>query len=407
MGDSALTYTGTGGRDPYSEFAVSLDGKRTRLARRNSSSPPVVLPHGESLFSQMELTSPSSERSDLFVQRGNRQVRLTKNARLFSPDARSDGAIIATQIVKGTSRLVRVFPDAGQTMPITAASFDTLWSEPRWSQAGDRIVAVRWCRGGVAQSVVIDTLGSVLHVATSARFTAGAPSWIPGDIGIAYPLGDNARHDVYLQYFYDSLDARTVDSRGTFPGAAYRTLTYKVGRSDFGAFEPQLARDRASERLRMAVVALRGNGYRLEVGGLPAPRAVDVAQRPMLDLTPDPRLPALASDSSLATNYSALRTLAPRFWVPVVQIGTGGNPSRFGGYTEGWDILRRHYVYGELLIPVGNDGIDAVAQYQYKGFGLPIVTVDATQDRPPYPTIGSKATPTRTLAPIPRPIRNC
>src|SRR5258708_13359746 len=130
MGDSALTYTGTGGRDPYSEFAVSLDGKRTRLARRNSSSPTVVLPNGESLFSQLELTSPYSERSDLFVQRGNRQVRLTKNARLFSPDARSDGAIIATQIVKGTSRLVRVFPDAGQTMPIPAPSFDPLWRQP-------------------------------------------------------------------------------------------------------------------------------------------------------------------------------------------------------------------------------------------------------------------------------------
>src|SRR5258708_31228072 len=132
MGDSALTYTGTGGRDPYSEFAVSLDGKRTRLARRNSSSPTVVLPNGESLFSQLELTSPYSERSDLLVHRGNRQVRLTKNARLFSPDARSDGAIIATQIVNGTSRLVRVFPDAGQPMPITADAFDAPCTERRW-----------------------------------------------------------------------------------------------------------------------------------------------------------------------------------------------------------------------------------------------------------------------------------
>src|SRR5258708_22352425 len=126
----------------------------------------------------------------------------------------------------------------------------------------------------------------------------------------------------------------------------------------------------------------------------------------MLDLTPDPRLPALASDSSLATNYSALRTLAPRFWVPVVQIGTGGNPSRFGGYTEGWDILRRHYVYGELLIPAGNDGIDAVAQYQDKGFGLPIVTVDATQGWTRYGTAAPKATPPVTLATIQRDTRN-
>src|SRR5258708_9364929 len=99
---------------------------------------------------------------------------------------------------------------------------------------------------------------------------------------------------------------------------------------------------------------MRSRGYRVGGGGHRRTADGDVAQRPMLDLTPDPRLHALASDSSLATNYSALRTLAPRFWVPVVQIGTGGNPSRFGGYAESGDIVRRHQGYGELWFPEGN-----------------------------------------------------
>jgi hypothetical protein len=406
-GDSSLTYTGSGGREPYSEFTASLDGRRTQLARRNSSSPTVPLPDGASLFSQLELTSPYAERADLFVQRGSRQVRLTTNARLFSPDTRSDGAIIAMQIVDGASRLVRVSNDGETITPLTSTTLDTLWSEPRWSNKGDRIVAVRWFRGGVSQIVVIDTLGRVLHVATSGRFTAAAPSWFPGDGGITYTVGDNARNDIYLQYFYDSLDARTTDSRGGFPGPSYKTLTYKVIRSDFGAFEPQLAPGHSPGRLLMAAVALAGNGYRLGIGdGLPLSQAAGIAQPPALDAAPDPRLPVLAIDSSPATKYSALRTLIPRYWVPVFQSGLGANPPRVGGYTEGWDILRRHYVYGELLFPTDNSGIDAMAQYQYKGLGLPIVTVDASQDWTHYRPIVSKAAPSVTVGTLNRRIRD-
>jgi hypothetical protein len=401
-GDSSLTYTGTGGKDAYSEYTVSLDGTRKRLARRNSASPTVKLPDGALLFSQLELTSQYAERSDLFVQRGRRQVRLTKNARLFSPDTRSDGAIIATQIVDGAARLVRVSSGGETITPITTATFDTLWSEPRWSNAGDRIVAVRWFRGGVSQIVVIDTLGRVLHVATSGRFAAAAPSWFPGDGGIAYTVGDGARNDIYLQYFYDPLDARPVDSRGGFPGPSYKTLTYKVIRSDFGAFEPQLARAHAPDHLVMAAVDLRVNGYRL---GVADSLSVGVAEAPILDATPDPRLPPLAVDSSPATKFAALRTLVPRYWVPLLQSGVDAN-TYLGGYTEGWDILRRHYVYGELLVPTDNSGIDASAQYQYKGLGLPIISADASQNWAHFATIVSKANPAVTLGDIRRRIRD-
>lgn len=400
-GDSALTYTGTGGKDPYSEFAVSLDGTRRRLERRNSASPTVLLPDGTRLFSQLELTSPYAERADLFVQHGNHEVRLTKNARLFSPDTRRDGAIVATQIVDGASRLVRVSSDGAAITPITTSSFDTLWSEPRWSSRGDRIVAVRWFRGGVSQVVVIDTAGTVLHVATSGRFTAAAPSWMPADSGIVYTVGDNARNDIYLQYFREAGDGRAVDDRGGFPGPAYTTATFKVVRADFGAFEPQLAPTRL-----MAAVDLRANGYRLGVTDGPFTASVGVAQSPTLDATPDPRLPTLAVDSSPATKYSAFRTLVPRYWVPLLQAGTGDKSARIGGYTEGWDILRRHYVYGQVLIPTDNSGVDAAAQYEYKGFGLPIITIDGSQDWTQYATIISKTTPAVTLGTVQRRIRD-
>jgi len=280
--DTTLTYTGTGGKDVYSEFSVSLDGVRHRLARRNSGSPTVTLPFGAALFSQLELTSQYAERSDLFVQVGDEQRRLTLNQRLFSPDVRRDGEIIASQIVDGASRLVRVSDDGKRITPLTSASLDTLWSEPRWSHKGDRIVAVRWFRGGVSQVVVMDSAGGLIHVATSGRFTAASPSWFPDDHAIVYTIGDNARNDVYVQF----LDGQQVSPpRDSREGPSLPTSTFKVQRSDFGVFEPEVG-NTGSATLRIAAVALRANGYRLTVSdSTPALKWSD----PILDLTPDRR----------------------------------------------------------------------------------------------------------------------
>ena len=386
-GDSALTYTGTNGKEPYGSFSVALSGTRTRLGRRNGSSPSVDLPDGSTLFSQLERTSPYEERSDLFVQRGNRQFRLTTNGRLFSPDARSNGDIIATQIIAGASRLVRVSPDGGLITALTVGSFDTLWSEPRWSHSGTRVAAVRWFRGGVSQIVVLDTLGAVRHVVTSGRFTAATPSWIPGDSGVAYTTGDGGRNDLYLQYFDQS----------------YRAVTYKLLRSDLGGFEPQLVRSRSSNQTVVAATALRANGYRLGVAEGPLVRA---EVQPMLDDTPDPRLPPLAVDSSPASTYSAWSSLVPRYWAPLIEAGIEPNTLRLGGYTEGWDILHRHYVYGELRIPTDNSGIESFVEYQYKGLGLPVVTAAASQGWSHYADIVSSKAPNPVLGSVRRRIKD-
>ena len=384
-GDSAITFTGTNGKEPFGAFQVSLDGRESRLSRRNSVSPTVDLPDGSQLFSQLELTGPYTERSDLFVQRGGRQQRLTTNARLFTPDARADGSIVAMQIVQGASRLVRVSGDGRAIAPITAASLDTLWSEPRWSDRGDRIVAVRWFRGGVSQVVVIDTLGAVDRVVTSGRFTAAAPSWIPGDSGVAYTVGDGARNDIYLQYFRDPV------------------VTYRLVRSDFGGFEPQLERRRSSGGSLTAAVALRADGYRLELADVASTARIRQPVAAALDVAPDPRLPALAIDSSRATEFRALRTLIPRFWVPLFEAGMDQGTYRVGGYTQGWDILHRHNVYGELRLPTDDSGIDALAEYEYRGFGLPIVTVDASQDWTSFANIVTTRFAARPLGHDPAP----
>ena len=372
--DSTLTYTGTGGRDTYSEFAVTLSGDRTRLARRNSSSPTAPLPDGSSVFSQLELTSLYTERSDLFVQRGSRQVRATRNARLITPDTRHDGTIVATQLVNGGSRLVLVrLNDSHQTpdarhqtpviTPITSLTLDTLWSQARWSNAGDRIVAIRWARGGVSQVIIVDTMGAVRHVATSGLFTASAPSWMPGDSGITYTIADSARNDVYIQLFH---------------GASYESNTFKLARADQGLFEPQIRLAPSLDRIELAGVSLRANGYRLGVTDPARARLEFTPVEPRLSFSPDPRLPPLAVDSSPATDYHGWPGFLPRYWVPLFEQGSDAN--RLGGYADGWDILRRHYLYVEALFPLQDAGIDAAIEYSYRGFKWPILTFDASQN---------------------------
>ncbi|HEY6219594.1 MAG TPA: hypothetical protein VIV65_06030, partial [Gemmatimonadaceae bacterium] len=302
-------------------------------------------------------------------------------------DARHDGAIVAAQLVAGASRLVLLrTPHAAlrtepSVTPITSTTLDTLWSEPRWSNAGDRVVAVRWCRGGVSQIVVIDTLGRVLHVAASGRFTAAAPSWLPGDSGVVYTIGDDSRNDVYVQRFRS-------------PG--YEATTYRVFRMDLGAFEPQI---RPGHAFQFAGVSLRANGYRLGVTDSSRPPSLQAVTAPF-DTQPDPRLPALAVDSTRAQEFSALSSVYPRYWVPLFE--SDNDADRIGGYTEGWDILRRHYVYGELLFPLREAGINAAAQYTYRGIGEPILTFSASQTWSTYAHIRPNANSPILLAELQR-----
>ncbi|HZI41542.1 MAG TPA: hypothetical protein VFD67_07545, partial [Gemmatimonadaceae bacterium] len=117
--DSTIAYTGTNGRDVYGAWSVDLGGRRQRIGRRNSESPQVRMPDGGMLFAQLELTSPYEVRSDLYVQRGGHEQRLTWGARLSVPDVRRDGEIVAVQTIPGGTRLVRLSPDGRRMIPIT------------------------------------------------------------------------------------------------------------------------------------------------------------------------------------------------------------------------------------------------------------------------------------------------
>jgi hypothetical protein len=365
--DTSLSFTATDGREILAAYEITTTGAQTRLGIRQGLSPTVRLPSGELLFSRVEYLTPYEYRSDLFVQRpGGTPRRVTRGQRLFAPDRNAAGAIVVMQVVPGATRLALVSLD-GRVTPLTDANPDTLYSEPRWSHAGDRLVASRWLRGGVAQVVVLDARGRNPRVIASARAVLSTPSWAPGDSAVT---------------FSTEVDAWRADLA---TGAVTR-----ISNAPAGIFEPELRGG------ALAALTLQSGGYRLGVGDV-APVATS---RTFRDTTPDPRLPALAVDSSPAVKYSALRQLVPRYWVPLVESGYDG-AYRVGGYTEAWDILRRHYLYADVRVPTDRSGVDWSLEHQYRGLGMPVLASSVGQSWTPFPVF-DQSTPANRVGTLRR-----
>ena len=359
--DSSVIYSGAPGRETFGAYRVDLDGKRTRIGRRNSRSPNVTLDDGSLLYSQLGFVNPYQERSDLWIQRGGREHQLTFGQRLTSPDARADGQIVAVQILPGATRLVLVSKDAKSITPITNGSYDEQWAEPAWSHSGNFIAASRWLRGNISQIVIVDTHGEIVRVVSSGYSIEATPSWFPNDEAILYSSDRTGVTQTYMTAFT--------------PGTFERRADERLSDVQTGLFEPVV-----SPSGRIAAVLFKADGYHLGVDsptGRPTVYGVG-DHKADLDTTPSLSVATLVSDTSRATSYSPWRTLIPRYWLPTVEDGIDGG-YRIGGTTAGYDVVGRHTVRGSIAFPTNNTGVVGDLSYQYSGFGLPILQVDGAQ----------------------------
>jgi hypothetical protein len=361
IGDTAVVYSGGPGRQTFGAFRVDMSGKQHRIGRRNNASANVPLANGDLLFSQIEFVNPYQQRSDLVVQHGRREIQITHGQRLFSPDVRSDGAIVAAQITPGSTHLVRVLPDGKTITDLTHGSYDELWSEPQWSRSGDRIVAARWLRGNVSQILVLDTLGRILHIVSSGNSIEATPSWLPGDGGVMYNSDRDGTTQIYVERFANTQ---------TFADASTRRLSNVVT----GTFDAEPAPD----GLRAAATSFRIDGYHLGVGSYGPNGGVAVPD--YLDTLPHAGVaPLIVNDTSRVTDYRAWRTFYPRYWLPVLDPGVD-NGYRYGLTTSGFDVVGRHSMQATLEFPTNNTGVVWALAYQYAGLGLPVIGFDVSQD---------------------------
>ena len=368
LGDSALVYAANTGRDVPGAYTVALDGRPRRVGRRNGLEPNVPLADGSLLFAQIEFDGPYRLRSDLYIQRGGREHRLTRNARLSHPDARADGAIVAVQAVPGTTRLVRVTADGKAIAGLTTPAADIQWAEPRWSPRGDRIAAVRHSPGAIAEIVVLDSLGQVVQVVAGGRAVYATPEWSADGERVLFVSDSSGRSQVY-----------EVALRTGQEGEPRRLTTTATS-----VFGPALSPAGGV----LALGLLRADGHHIGVGPYPqgadGPKAAEPAGRD-LAATEGAPAPALASlPPAPARQYSSLATLRPYYWLPVVQ-QNALEQWQFGAVTSGQDVIGRHSYFIQAQSQADRGGVDAYATYRYLGLGQPALDFSVDHSFLTYP----------------------
>lgn len=346
--DSSILYVASDGRETAAAYEVAVDGSRRRLGRRNSLDANVPRGDGTIVFAQLDFVSPHAIRSDLWEQRRDGGTRrLTRGARLTAPDVRaSDGAIVAVQATGGGTRLVRVSPDGRVIVPLTDGSADEQWAEPRWSRAGDRLAAIRWRRGANYALVVLDSAGRTLGEPLSSTQVIAAPSWSPAGGRLYAVIEDPSPRLLDIALSGDSAaSVRVAD-----PGAA-------------GAFQPSLAPGGDL----LAAALYRADGYHIAVAD---PATLFGAARPLVPAPPRAAPEPARFDSSAARRYSPWRTLAPRYWLPIVE-QTGEGPTLWGASSGAADVIGRHAWAAAAAFGRAPGVAHATLAWSYRGLSQP------------------------------------
>ncbi|GAC1477538.1 MAG: hypothetical protein NVS1B4_20360 [Gemmatimonadaceae bacterium] len=352
-GDSLLVYGASTGRQTAGVYRVDTAGRVDRLARRNGVVPHALLPDGALLYAQLDFTDAYRIRSDLYVERGGRERRLTEGARLTAPDARRvDGAIVAVRASPFATELVRVDAATGAVSLLAAGSTDVHWTEPRWSPDGTRIAAARWTRGGSAAIVVLDTAGVVTRELFRARAVVATPSWTGDGRGVLFASDVSGIMNVYEA----STDSVSVVRR--------------LSDAQTGVSAPEPSPTGRS----VAALHYRADGYHLGI----APRDSGVRHTPPVGDTHPPALDPAPPDSGRVSDYSALPSLWPRYWYPVVGEADRGDRI-FGAGTSGHDVVGRHAYAASLTLRPSHGELEGGAAYRWRGLGRPVLDVTVDQ----------------------------
>jgi hypothetical protein len=362
LGDTAIIYSGANGKDVTAAYSVSLDGRLTRKGRRNSLDSNVPRADGAIVFAQPDYIDAFHYRNDLWIERNGEQERLTRGARVSQPDVRADGEIVAVQAVPGSNTLVRVSRDGRSITPMSTATSEVQWAEPRWSPHGDRIAAVRVRRGGLNELVVMNESGSASSVIVSERAILSGPSWTPGGGELLYT---STRSGIAQAY------------RVAVSGGAPRRITSVTT----GFFNPEVSPDAD----HLAGLHFRYDGYHVGVAPLQAQLHEDstAIRGPRAGCTNcilAPIAPALSVEGlPPARRYSPFRSLLPTYWEPLFD-GSSDTGLSFGAATSGQDIVGRHSYFAELLHNTREGETEGFLIYQYGGLGQPHLAFSASQE---------------------------
>jgi dipeptidyl aminopeptidase/acylaminoacyl peptidase len=250
--------------------------------------------------------------------------RLTQEARAADPDASPDGRTIVCTVQESGRRILATFqiPAPGQTaapVPLLAEAA-TEFSAPRWSPDGRSIVAERRRLGGPSEIVIVDV--ATRHVTPLVSTRAGrnmTPVWLPGGAGVLFSSDRDGKP--FRLYSADVATGTVRQLAGVRIGAQFPALSPDGRRLVFVAYTED----------GYDLYSLRFDSPEWSTPPVPGNRAED---------SPSPPRPSPSVPDRPSRTYSPWPTLAPRFWVPVVE--SDGDDLLVGGATAGFDALGRH-----------------------------------------------------------------
>ena len=338
-----------------------IDGGVRVLDARTSMAASSWRADGSLVTTMLDAVDPYRYFSDLYIIRPNGdRDRLTHGARLTEADVhRATGRIVAVRGGNGTTVPVVLEADGSGARDLLPASPDVHWTRPRWSPDGTRIAVARWRTGALYDVVVLDAAtGAVVRELTDDRAVDTAPAWSPDG---RYVLFSSDRSGISNLYAYDLTDGRL--QRVT------NVLT--------GAFDPDVSPDGRW----IAMTLYRADGYHL--ARIPFDPARWTAAPP---LRPEVRGAGAGAEvaaraaSGAARRYSAIQTLLPSAWTPVLTTGEGPLGYAIGASVAGEDVVQRHSYGAFAQVHPRELRTDAAVSYLYAGLGNPVIGASLAQD---------------------------
>jgi Tol biopolymer transport system component len=281
------------------------------------------------VFDQIEIVNNVALQSDLYAvaDNGGPVRRLTGHARAADPDVSPDGRTIVCTIQSTDRRALATMslPGSGELgkPDVLLADEWTHYASPRWSPDGQSIAAERRGVGGPSEIVVVDVVtrqARTLVSSTDARNVT--PFWLSNRT---------------ILFASD----RNGEPFGIYAADIATGATRKLGGAGISAQSPVVSPDGRD----LVFVGYTADGYDLFSVPLASAVWTDVA-----GATGSARVPATqptVSSTVADTAYRPWRTLAPQFWVPVIESNNGDVSA--GAATAGMDALGRH-AYGTTLV---------------------------------------------------------
>jgi hypothetical protein len=332
---------------------VSRDGGTEHaLVKRNGGSSVAWTPDGHALvYEEPENFRLFRVRADLrLFDLATRRTRwITRGLRARDPDVSPDGRTVVFVRQQGDrSDLALVSLDGSGARDLTHSEPDTQWGAPRWSPAGDALVASRWLPGGALDIVRVDPATGEATPLTRDRAKDVEPAWTPDGSHVVFRSDRDGVSNLYA--------VRVAD------GALFR-VTNVLG----GAFTPDVSRDGRA----IAFASYGARGY--DVHSMDFDPAALVPAAFFVDAYPAPfaePAPARAPDRP----YRPASLLLPRFWTPYLD--RSSRETKVGAVSGGTDALFRHAWAAEAHYGTGTERAGGRVFYQYDRF-WPTFTVAA------------------------------